>query len=335
MRSRKSSVRSVFFESEVRMMDNEKAKHIPVLLQEVVDGLDIKSNDRVFEGTVGLGGHSAEIMKHLGPTGFYIGVDRDADALAVAEKRLAHYPCKKIFQEANFRNLDRILNDAGLATVEKILLDIGFSSLQIGHSGRGFSLRHDEPLVMSFAATPEPGALTAREIVNEWAPESLEDILKGYGEEQFARRIAQAIVAAREKVPIETTGQLAEIVRSAVPVFARFGRIHPATKTFQAIRITVNDELGALREALVRGFERLSPHGRIAIISFHSLEDRAVKTFFREQVSNGRAFLVHKKPIVPKEEEILHNPRARSAKLRIMQKISNHITRSEKTTADL
>lgn len=296
------------------------AEHTPVLLQEVMQGLCLRKGDVVFEGTVGLGGHSEAICTQIGVRGVYIGTDEDSQALAKAEKRLALISCKKIFQEENFRNLDRVLDGAGYAQVDKILLDIGLSNLQLEGSGRGFSFKYDEPLLMTFRITPEEGDLTAREIVNEWATDSLTDIITGYGEERFAWRIANAIVKAREKKSIETTGELAEIIRAAVPSFARFGKIHPATKTFQAIRIAVNDELGALREGLLKGFARLTPGGRMAVISFHSLEDRIVKDFFKERGKECAGTVITKKPIVPGYEELARNPKSRSAKLRIIEK---------------
>lgn len=302
-------------------MNTSSVQHIPVLLEEVIAGLDIHPKDCVFEGTVGLGGHTVEIMKRLGSQGVYIGTDEDAHALEIAKKKVATYPCRKVFREENFRNLDRVLDEAGVTHIDKILLDIGLSNLQLEGNGRGFSFKRDEPLLMSFKIVQGEGDLTAREIVNEWAVESLTDIFTGYGEEKFAWRIAQAIVAARLKKPFETTAELAEVVRLAVPVFARFGKIHPATKIFQAIRITVNDELGALREGLTKGFERLAPAGRMAVISFHSLEDRIVKTFFKTYKEEGRALLLTKRPLAPKLEELRRNPKSRSAKLRIIQKI--------------
>lgn len=297
--------------------------HIPVLLHESIEGLDLKEGDRVFEGTVGLGGHSEEIAKRIGASGVYIGTDEDEVVLTLAEKRLASYPLTKRFYRENFRNLDRVLDDAGYPQVDKMLFDIGLSNLQLEESGRGFSFKRDEPLLMTFHVAPRANAFTAREIVNTWEEGSLEDILKGYGEERFARRIAQAIVLAREQKPIETTGELAEIVASAIPRFARHGKTHPATKTFQAIRIAVNDELGALREGLMKGFTRLAPGGRIAVITFHSLEDRIVKIFFKERSTEGFATLITKKPLTPSEEEIARNPKSRSAKLRIVEKTAD------------
>lgn len=296
------------------------AEHISVLLHETVSGLDLHEGDVVFEGTVGLGGHSEEILKRIGKTGVYIGTDEDAQALSFAKERLASYSSIKIFVEDNFRNIDRVLDDASHSSVDKIILDIGLSNLQLEGSNRGFSFKSDEPLLMTFRANPREGDLTAREIVNEWGRDSLTDIITGYGEDRFAWKIANAIVKARGVKPIETTRELADIVKSAVPVFARFGKIHPATKTFQALRITVNDELGALREGLQKGFTRLKSGGRMAVISFHSLEDRIVKDFFKTRATEGLGTIVTKKPITPSEEELTRNPKSRSAKLRIIIK---------------
>lgn len=296
------------------------SEHVSVLLHETLEGLALREGDHVFEGTVGLGGHSEEILKQIGAQGLYIGTDEDAQALAKAQVRLAPYAAKKIFVEGNFRNLDRVLDEAGYPLVDKVLLDIGLSNLQLEGSGRGFSFKRDEPLLMTFKTAPKEGDLTAHEIVNEWAADSLTDIISGYGEERFAWRIANAIVAARTIKPIETTTELADIVEKAVPAFARHGRVHPATKTFQAIRIAVNDELGALREGLTKGFERLKPGGRMAVISFHSLEDRIVKEFFKKQGEEGTGTIITKKPLTPGEEELARNPKSRSSKLRIIQK---------------
>lgn len=313
--------------------------HIPVLLHESIEGLALKPGATVFEGTVGLGGHSRALCEKVGKSGFFIGTDADAESLAIAEERLKDLPCKKLFVCDNFRNIDSVLEKANESAdespdfvssgtrlgrelnVDAILLDIGLSNRQLEVAPRGFSFMRDEPLLMTFRSSGE--GLTAREIVNEWAEESIADIIYGYGEERYARRIARGIVEARKEKPIETTGQLVEIVKQSVPqprLSARSSRINPATKTFQALRIAVNDELGALREGLAKGFSHLAPEGRMAVISFHSLEDRIVKEFFRERAKEGVATLTTKKPIVPSDAEVKENPKSRSAKLRIIVK---------------
>lgn len=292
-------------------------RHISVLLHEATDGLALKEGDVVFEGTVGLGGHSRILCEKVGKTGFFIGTDADQDSLTIAEERLRDLPCKKHFACDNFRNIDTVLKAVNVENVDGILLDIGLSNRQLEVAPRGFSFMRDEPLLMTFRSSGE--GLTAREIVNEWAEESIADIIYGYGEDRYSRRIARAIVEARQIAPIETSGQLAEIVKQNVPKFG-FSKIHPATKTFQALRIAVNDELGALREGLAKGFERLAPGARMAVISFHSLEDRIVKEFFRQKAQEGAGTLVTKKPIIPSEEEIKENPKSRSSKLRIIIK---------------
>ncbi len=291
-------------------------RHIPVLLQESTEGLALTIGKTVFEGTVGLGGHSRVLCEKIGKSGFFIGTDADKESLAIAEERLKDLPCKKLFVCANFRNIDAVLKNADVEKVDAILLDIGLSNRQLSVSPRGFSFMRDEPLLMTFRS--EGDGLTAREIVNEWAEESIADIIFGYGEERYAKRIARGIVEARASKSIETSGQLAEIVKQSVP--KRFGKINSATKTFQAIRIAVNDELGALREGIAKGFAHLAPSGRMAVISFHSLEDRIVKEFFRQKKEEGTATLVTKKPIVPGDIEIKENPKSRSAKLRIIIK---------------
>lgn len=300
-------------------MESAPARHKPVLLQESIQGLNLTTGATVFEGTVGLGGHSEAICNAIGAKGLFIGTDADSDSLSLAEDRLYNLPCRKIFVCDNFRNIDKVLENAGVAKVDAILLDIGLSSRQLEVAPRGFSFLRDEPLLMTFNSTGE--GLTAREIVNEWAEESIADVIYGYGEETAARMIAHAIVEARAKKPIETSSELAAIIKQGVPSKLRFGRIHPATKTFQALRIAVNDELGALREGLAKGFALLAPEGRMAVISFHSLEDRIVKDFFRERAREGAGILITKKPISPQQEELRDNPRARSSKLRIITKI--------------
>ncbi len=293
--------------------------HIPVLLHEVIDVLALRPGDVVVDGTAGGGGHAQAILTELGPKGVYLGIDLDARALARTHERLGDDP-RVTLVEGNFRDIERLMAAHGLTHADRILLDLGLSSDQLVASedtGRGFSFTRDEPLLMTLADTPDEEVLTARDVVNTWSEESLADIIYGFGGETRARRIAQAIVEARAAGEITTSGQLAEIVERAV---GRRGAAHPATRTFQAIRIAVNDELGALADALTGADRVLAPGGRIAVISFHSLEDRTVKRTFRSWVEAGRGTLVTKRPVVPTDDELAHNRRARSAKLRCFER---------------
>jgi 16S rRNA (cytosine1402-N4)-methyltransferase len=296
-------------------------QHKSVLLQKAIDGLQIKDGDIFVDGTLGGGGHSEEVLKRFGSKVKVIGIDLDSDALVRAEARLVGQGFKATYLQGSFRNIDTILWALGVHKVDKILLDVGLSSNQFEDSGRGFSFQKDEPLIMSFKKDLSEMDLTAGEIVNNWDEENLEAILEGYGEEQFAWRIARAIVSKRALKPIQTTFELVDIILGATPKFYHHQKIHPATKTFQALRITVNDEIRALKEGVRKSFEILNPSGRLAVISFHSLEDRQVKQFFNECEKNGTGKKTSKKPIVPGAEEIAENPRARSAKLRIIEKI--------------
>lgn len=291
--------------------------HQSVLLKETIDGLDIQPGETFLDGTFNDGGHSIEICRALGSSVRIIGIDLDSDALAKARKRFLDEPCRISLHEENFRNLDKVLSEEGIEKVDAILLDLGFSSVQIEESGRGFSFLRDEPLKMTLSKNED--GLTAREIVNFWEAEHLETIIRHYGEEKNARLIAEEIVKARNESPIETSGELAKIIESSFR--GRRGKIHPATKTFQALRITVNDEIEALREGLEKGFERLAPNGRFAVISFHSIEDRIVKRFFREKAKEGKGKVLTKKPITASDEELAKNSRARSAKLRVISKL--------------
>lgn len=295
--------------------------HIPVLLKEVIDGLELKPGMVALDATLGGAGHSKEICKTIGKEGLLIGTDQDKAAIGRAEEALKDL-CRFHLFVSNFRELSTVLQSAGVPQIDVALFDLGLSSFQLEDSKRGFTFLKDEPLMMTFEETPGEGKLTAREIVNEWAEESLADIIYGYGGERYARRIAKAIVEARAQKPIETTFQLVNIIRDAVPMLYQKKRIHFATKTFQALRITVNDEIGAVKKALEEVWSKVKVGGKVAVISFHEIEDRAVKTFFRARKEFGDAELFTKKPIVPGEDEILENPRSRSAKLRIAIKIN-------------
>lgn len=324
--------------------------HIPVLLQEVTSGLSPKEGQTILDATVGGGGHSEALCKAM-KKGTIVCLDEDEDALARSRARL--HPmvggcgCKFLFSRVNFRRLDDALHSLGIGKINHALFDLGMSSFQLEESGRGFSFQKDEPLLMTFGkilpllgipfssrgGSPPDGRagaldgmkgrieemeLTAAEIVNTWEEKNIATILFGYGEERQAKLIARAIASERRKKPIATTGELARLIERVV---RRRGRIHPATKTFQALRIAVNDEYGALQEAIPKAFAMLRAGGRMAIISFHSLEDRFIKGFFRELKQRGSGAILTKKPIVAGADEKRSNPRARSAKLRIIEKL--------------
>jgi len=294
--------------------------HKPVLLQETITGLKLSPGIVAIDGTFGGGGHAREIIKNISPNGTYIGLDADVTAIgrekeeinALAEEK----EVKAILVVDNFRNVKECLPAEIVGNVNAVLLDLGFSSDQIENSGRGFSVLRDEPLQMTLADNSE---FTVTDIVNSWDESEIEEILKEFGEEQFAPQIAKTICDARKTGPIMRTAQLVELVKKATPEWYHHKKIHPATKTFQALRIAVNDELGALRDFLPQAPVILASGGRLAIISFHSLEDRIVKQQFIAWERSGVAKRINKKAIKPEREEILANRRSRSAKLRVCE----------------
>lgn len=307
-------------------------EHVPVLFNEVMESLDIKPDGIYVDGTVGGGGHSSGICQRLTEGGVLIAVDRDREALAAAEKRLEEFSCEKRFVHANYSDVDAIAEAAG-KRVQGILLDLGVSSYQLDNPERGFSYMQDAPLDMRMDDTDR---LTAYDIVNGYSRDELTRMIREYGEERWASRIAEFIVRERAESPIDSTGRLTEIIKAAIPAKARRTGPHPAKRTFQAIRIEVNDELGHLREAVEKLPDLLESGGRIAIITFHSLEDRIVKTEFERRLDPctcpkdfpvcvcGKVAdvkRVTRKPIAPSEEETETNPRARSAKLRVLEKL--------------
>jgi len=294
--------------------------HKTVLLKESIEGLDVHQGDIYLDGTLGSGGHAEYALQTTNGNLKVIGLDRDTEALERSRKRLSEYK-DVILKESSYRDLDLVLDELNISKVNRIMLDIGLSSDQFETSGRGFTFKNDEPLLMTFRKDPKPDDITAYSIVNTWEEENIADVIYGYGEEKYSRRIARAIVNYRKKKAIETTFELVEIISQSVPMFYRKGRIHPATRTFQALRIAVNDELNALKQGLANGFEKLDKGGRIAVISFHSLEDRIVKIFNKEREDAGEAKIITKRPITPSEEELKDNGRSRSAKLRILEKI--------------
>ena len=323
-----------------------ESSHIPVLLKAVLAALRVSDHaaGRFVDGTVGAGGHAAAMLD-AAPDARLLGLDRDPVALALAGDRLAPFGDRATLHHASYEQIDEIVPawlesnaqldaepDAKSAVgVDGILFDLGISSMQVDDPARGFAFRHDGPLDMRF--DPAAGGLSAAEIVNTWDDESLADILYTYGEERHSRRITRAISAARARGSIETTRQLAEIVASAYR--GPREKIHPATRTFQALRIAVNDELGAVERVLPRAIDLLKPGGRLAVISFHSLEDRIVKQAFKHEATDcicpprqpictcdhvARVQLVTRKPIQPDAAEINVNPRSRSAKLRVVER---------------
>ncbi len=291
--------------------------HISVMPSEVLQLLAITNSDVVLDATAGMGGHS-ELILEAGAAKV-VALDADPLAVAAASARLARFGDRALVIESNFTNIAKALESAHVPLVTKTLFDLGWNSTQL-HSNRGFSFMKDEPLHMSYGATPASG-FTAKQIVNTWSEEVLADVFFGYGEERYARRIAKKIVEARTKAPISTTAQLVALIVDAVPAMYRKGKIHPATRSFQALRIAVNDELGAIEKGIRAAWQMLAPRGRIAVISFHSIEDRAVKHLFAAYVKSGAAIAVVKKPLTPSAQEIASNPRARSAKLRVLEKI--------------
>jgi len=296
--------------------------HKTVLLHETIDGLNLNQDSKVLDATFGGGGHSLEICKKYKGANVF-AFDQDSGAFKRAKSKFKNLDCNITFINKNFRDLD---TESSLKDVDGIIFDLGLSSDQLtpepGLKGRGFSFLRDEPLLMTMKEDPSKEDLTAKEIVNTWSEQSLADIIYGYGEEKFAKRIAKKIVEERENMEIKTTFDLVKIIESAVPTFYKKGKIHFATRTFQALRIAVNDELRSLEMGLGKGFEVLKKGGRMAVISFHSLEDRIVKNFNKEKVKEGRASLINKKVILPSREEVKNNPRSRSAKLRIVEKIN-------------
>ena len=309
-----------------------ECRHVSVLLDECISNLNIDPDGIYVDGTLGLGGHSAEIAKRLSG-GRLICIDRDQTAIERAGKRLAPYADRITFVHGNFSETASVLDSLGIEAVDGMLFDLGVSSPQLDESERGFSYQHDAPLDMRM---DKSAALTAWTVVNEWDENRLNRILWDYGEERYARRITAAILERRAQKPIETTLELVELIRGAMPASALREKQHPAKRSFQAIRIAVNDELGELERGLASAFECLSPGGRLSVITFHSLEDRIVKQTMAKWCegctcppefpvcvcgNRPKARLLFKKPVVPSEEELERNPRSRSSKLRTCVKL--------------
>ncbi|TSC90586.1 MAG: 16S rRNA (cytosine1402-N4)-methyltransferase [Parcubacteria group bacterium Gr01-1014_2] len=293
-------------------------EHIPVLLNEVIQYLNLKPSDKVIDATFSSGGHGEKILEKIKPNGKLLAIELDAELFNKAKEGFLKIN-QIILVNGNYRNLKKIAQENNFIEADGVLLDLGLSSWHFEGSKRGFTFQKDESLDMRFWQGQE---LTAREIINQWSPQEIEKVLKEYGEEKFARQISKAIIEARKQKPIISTFQLVEAIKNAVPFWYQKGRrLHFATKTFQALRIAVNDELGNLKSVLGQFPEVLKKGGRGAVISFHSLEDRIVKQAFKEFKKAGIAEILTKKPIRPSEGEIAGNPRARSAKMRVIETI--------------
>lgn len=306
--------------------------HVSVLLNECLEGLNIKENGIYVDGTLGGAGHSSEILKRLSKEGRLIGIDQDTDALKAAKERLKDYS-NVTFVYSNFSNIENVLNNLNIDGVDGILMDLGVSSYQLDEGERGFSYMKDAPLDMRMNREND---FSAYNVVNEYSEEDLYRIIRDYGEEKFAKRIASFIVENRQEKNIETTLELVEIIKNAIPAKARREGPHPAKRTFQAIRIEVNSELSILNKTIEDGVEKLNKGGRMAIITFHSLEDRIVKNKFRDLAvscrcpkefpvcvcgEKAKVKIISRKAIEPTKEEVEINPRSRSAKLRVIEKL--------------
>ena len=306
--------------------------HVSVLLNECLEGLNIKENGIYVDGTLGGAGHSSEILKRLSNEGRLIGIDQDTDALKAAKERLKDYS-NVTFVHSNFSNIENVLDNLNIDGVDGILMDLGVSSYQLDEGERGFSYMKDAPLDMRMNREND---FSAYNVVNEYSEEDLYRIIRDYGEEKFAKRIASFIVENRQEKNIETTLELVEIIKNAIPAKARREGPHPAKRTFQAIRIEVNSELSILNKTIEDGVEKLNKGGRMAIITFHSLEDRIVKNKFRDLAvscrcpkefpvcvcgEKAKVKVISRKAIEPTKEEVEINPRSRSAKLRVIEKL--------------
>lgn len=293
--------------------------HTSVFLEEAITLLDVHSNKEYIDCTLGGGGHTRALLERSGPKGKVLAFDLDDETIQKTGGTLKGYAKRLKIVRANFHDLAVVAPQNGFEQVGGILYDLGLSMDLIKGRGRGFSFMTDEPLDMRFDTEQD---FTAADILNSWPEKKIADTIYAFGEERFSRRIAKVIVEHRRKHRFETTGQLVEAVERAVPGKYRHGKIHCATRTFQALRIAVNDELGGLEKSLSSAFELLAPNGRIVVISFHSLEDRIVKNYFRMLFKTNQATLLTKKPISPSPEEIERNPASRSAKMRGIEKIA-------------
>lgn len=307
-------------------------EHKSVLLYETVDSLNIKPDGIYVDGTLGGGGHAYEVCKRLGDHGRLIGIDQDADAIAAASERLSEFQDKVTIVRSNYENIASVLSDLGIAKVDGIYLDLGVSSYQLDTASRGFTYREDAPLDMRM---DQRNTQTAADIVNTYSEMELYRIIRDYGEDRFAKNIAKHIVRQRQEKPYETTGELIETIKAAIPAKIRATGGHPAKRTFQAIRIELNHELDVLNRSIDTMIDLLNPGGRLSIITFHSLEDRIVKKRFRDNENpcicppefpvcmcgrKSKGTVITRKPIVPSDEELEYNKRSKSSKLRVFER---------------
>ena len=293
----------------------DKARHVPVLLHEVIEKLDPYGGEFVIDGTLGAGGHAKAFIDRIGTNGKFLGIDWDREAVERARRSLGTVSLEKlVLREGNYRDLQEILRAEGMDKADILLLDLGFSSDQLDNQ-RGFSFQKNEPLIMTYNDEATPAYSAIRQLKRR----ELAEMIRRFSDERYAERIAEAIYERGKKEPIKTTGELAEVIRGAVPENYERGRINPATRTFQAIRMYINDELGNLVGVLGSLKEIVKSGGRVGIISFHSKEDRIVKNHFRDMAKAGEAELITKKPIQATDEEIRTNPKSRSAKLRVIK----------------
>lgn len=287
--------------------------HIPVLLKEVIEYLDVKPNGNYIDCTLNGGGHTREILKRNGPNGKILGIEIDKEIFEKIEKEKIE---RLIPVNDSYINITKLAEENEFSNVKGILFDIGMSSYHVDEAERGFSFSKDEPLIMNYST-----GLTAEKILNEWREDEIEKILKEYGEERFSKKIAKKIIETRKREKIKSTLQLVNIIKEATPGWYHHSKTHFATRTFQALRIKVNNELDNFRKALPEALNLLEKDGRLVVISFHSLEDRIIKEFLKEKEKNGEVKILTKKPIVPEDQEIQLNPRSRSSKLRVAIKI--------------
>ncbi|MDD5247016.1 MAG: 16S rRNA (cytosine(1402)-N(4))-methyltransferase RsmH [Candidatus Omnitrophica bacterium] len=302
----------------IESMEVEEKFHIPVMLKEVVEYLNLSPGKTVVDATVGTGGHSLEIIKRISPGGKLIAIDRDNESLAIAKERLRKYSDACEFIYANFVDMDKVLAGSQAGKIDGVLFDLGISSVQLDNPERGFSFQNEGPLDMR---VDREGYISAYDLINNLNEDEISGLLRDFGQERWHNRIARSLVRERQKHPISTTSELCDVVVRALPPRYRHYRIHPATRTFQAVRIAVNRELENLQKAMDNTVSTLKKNGRICVISFHSLEDRVVKFSFRNFAASGLIKIITPKPLTPDLAERADNPSSRSAKLRVAERI--------------